>query len=92
MGIEGRPVDPALCGTCDIRNLDEEWQLHALEVGRIIMGDDKMRSTYGRTLLKLTVSGVINNEESGALIGCLRNNINGRCDGLERPDGIYAVQ
>lgn len=92
MGIEGKPVDPALCGKCEIRNLDEEWQAHALEAGRAIMVDEKMRSSYGRTLLKLTLAGVINNDQSGALIGCLKNNINGKCDGLERPDGIYAVQ
>lgn len=92
MGMEGRPVEPALCSTCEISNLDEEYKVHALEIGRAIMDDETLRSTYGRALLKLTVSGVINNDESGALIGCLKNNIKGKCDGLEKPCGIYAVQ
>ena len=92
MGVEAIPGNPALCGTCEIRNLDEEWRAHAMEVGRAILADEQLCGAYGRTLLKLTVSGVINNDESVALIGCLKNNINGKCDGLERPDGIYAVQ
>jgi hypothetical protein len=92
MGTEGGPVGPALCGGCEITRLDELYQAEAIEVGRVILEDEHLRSSYGGVLLKLTVNGVINQDQSAALIGCLKSNINNKCRGLERPTGIYAVQ
>lgn len=92
MDKKGKQIDPALCGGCDIANLDEDQRGLAIEAGRAILSNTNLSEQYGRVLLRLTVANSITYEQSEALLNCVRNNRDNKCNGLENPKSIYAVR